>query len=131
MKKKDLTECARANRKAPTKSEQILWKLLRCKQLCNIRIRRQYVIEPFIVDFACVQHKLIVEIDGGYHENTEQIDARRQRHLEDLGWTVVRFTNEEIEEQPEAVLSSLAKAMKITMSFTKQKYKPSGKMKPR
>jgi adenine-specific DNA-methyltransferase len=63
-----LTAKARALREAQTQAESLLWNVLRARRLCGLKFRRQFPIAPFIVDFACVARKLVVEIDGGYHD---------------------------------------------------------------
>jgi very-short-patch-repair endonuclease len=62
-------ERARSLRKTQTVSERLLWSVLRARQLCGLQFRRQHLIEPWIVDFACPQQMLVVEIDGGYDDN--------------------------------------------------------------
>ena len=59
---------ARLLRENATQSESLLWQLLRRKQLCGLKFRRQHPIGPFFADFACVSRKLVIEIDGGYHD---------------------------------------------------------------
>src|SRR5262245_8909613 len=99
----DNTTRARSLRKTQTISEGLLWSVLRAKQLCGLRFRRQHPIEPWIVDIACPQRMLVVEIDGSYHDNIVEEDLQRQKHLEALGWKVIRFTDKEVEEDSEAV----------------------------
>ena len=69
---------ARDRRKNATRSEGLLWSILRGKQLCGLKFRREHPIEPWIVDFACVSKHLVIEIDGGYHDATIENDLRRQ-----------------------------------------------------
>ena len=85
----DDTTRTRSLRKSQTTSEGLLWSVLRAKQLCGLKFRRQHRIEPWIVDFACPQKMLVVEIDGGYHDNVVDDDLKRQKHLEALGWKVI------------------------------------------
>ena len=66
------TSRARALRKTQTRSEGLLWSVLRAKQLCGLKFRRQYPIETWIVDFACPEKMLIVEVDGGYHDHVRK-----------------------------------------------------------
>lgn len=90
-------ELAKEMRKGHTEAEAELWKLLRDSQTGS-KFRRQHPIDRYIVDFICLQEKLIVEVDGGYHENEEQkkYDDERTRVLNEIGFEVIRFTNEEI-----------------------------------
>lgn len=94
-------EHARHNRKKSTESEKQLWELLRNKQI-GCKFRRQHPIENFIVDFACIEKRLIIEVDGGYHNNEEQkqYDTYRSLMLHQKGFYVLRFTNEEVLNNP-------------------------------
>ena len=105
-----LKQFATEHRKKPTEAESILWNCLKGKFL-GAHFRRQHVIGPFIADFACLQHKLIIEIDGGYHQSSEQqvSDEQRTEWLESKGFYVVRFTNEEVIGNTEAVLNKIKK----------------------
>ena len=92
-----LKEFAQHQRKYPTEAESVLWSLLRQKSL-NEKFRRQHVIGNYIADFVCLHKKLIIEIDGGYHLKEGQVikDTQRTEWLENLGYQVIRFTNEEV-----------------------------------
>ena len=92
------TERARSLREKQTRSEGLLWSILRARQLCGLKFRRQHPIGPWITDFACREKMLVVEIDGGYHDETVEEDLTRQKYLESLGWTVIRFTAEDVEQ---------------------------------
>ncbi|MBD2194059.1 endonuclease domain-containing protein [Calothrix anomala FACHB-343] len=83
-------------RREPTLAEKKLWQKLRSKQLLGFKFRRQHVIDRFIVDFYCQQAHLIIEVDGGIHEYTQQEDAIRQEFLESLGLKVMRLKNEDV-----------------------------------
>ena len=104
---------ARGLRTNQTKAEAKLWRLLRARQLSSIKFRRQLPIGPYIVDFACLQHRLVIEIDGGQHADNLK-DLARTKYLEDQRWRVIRFWNNEIIENKEgvlfAILSELGKA---------------------
>lgn len=80
------------------KAEVLLWEQLRRKQLGGFTFRRQHPIRPFIVDFACMAEKLVIEIDGESHtcEDAEIRDAKRTEYLEAQGWSLLRFWNEDI-----------------------------------
>ncbi|HJY63471.1 MAG TPA: leucine--tRNA ligase [Ignavibacteria bacterium] len=90
-----LKENARKNRKNPTDAEAVIWELLRDKRT-GFKFRRQHAIDDFIVDFVCIDKKLVVEIDGGIHENQKEQDALRTSVLKDKGFRVIRFTNDEV-----------------------------------
>ena len=100
-----ILENARTNRKNSTEAEKLLWLRLRSNAL-GIKFRRQYPIEDFIADFASVHSKIIIETDGGYHKNIEQIeyDEARDHRLKQLGFDVIRFTNEEVLNNIDTVL---------------------------
>jgi len=90
-------ELAKEMRKNHTEAERQLWEQLRNEKL-GVKFRRQHPIEAYIVDFICLQERLIVEVDGGYHENEEQrlYDENRTKVLNEIGFEVIRFRNEEV-----------------------------------
>ena len=94
---KTLKGYSRANRKAPTEAENLLWQELRGQKL-GAKFRRQHAIDGFIVDFVCLAVKLIVEVDGDIHQETTQAeyDAGRTYELQELGYTLLRFSNGQI-----------------------------------
>jgi leucyl-tRNA synthetase len=120
---------AQSLRKTQTISEGLLWSVLRANQLCGLKFRRQHPIEPWIVDFACPQKKLVVEIDGGYHNNVVENDLKRQKHLEELGWKVIRFTDKEVEEDAEVVARAIASELNLPYQFKPRKASGSGMKK--
>ena len=74
-----------------------------------MRFRRQHIIGDYIVDFICLKQKLIIEIDGGYHQETTQQteDKTRQNWLESMGYKILRFTNEDIFHDIESVITTI------------------------
>ena len=86
---------ARENRKEPTHAEKLVWNFVRNKQL-GVRIRRQHAIADFVVDFVCLEKKLVIEIDGESHVGNEEYDAWRTSILNELGFSIIRFTDEEV-----------------------------------
>jgi very-short-patch-repair endonuclease len=92
-----LKEFAKANRREMTESERVLWEALR-KLNCGYHFRRQHSIGDYITDFICLKRKLVIEVDGGYHNEPmqQQDDQMRTDFLESIGYTVIRFKNEEI-----------------------------------
>ena len=92
-----LKRYADENRKNPTEAEAVLWDVLKGNGL-DVKFRRQHIIEDFIVDFYCNEKKLTIELDGGYHNVPEQMksDAERSARLKELGYTEIRFTNEQV-----------------------------------
>uniref|UniRef100_UPI00404B7648 leucine--tRNA ligase n=1 Tax=Flavobacterium sp. TaxID=239 RepID=UPI00404B7648 len=99
---------AKEHRKNPTEAEKILWNSLRNKNLGE-KFRQQHLIDNYIVDFACLSKKLVIEVDGGYHNTQEQklLDNDRTIILESKGYKVIRFTNEEIIGNLENVLTEI------------------------
>lgn len=103
----DLTNLARSLRKNQTDAEQIIWLQLRAKRFLNYKFRRQFPIEPYIVDFICLDLKLIVELDGSQHIAQQTADLERTDFLNNRGFKVIRFWNNDVFNNLEAVLESL------------------------
>jgi very-short-patch-repair endonuclease len=101
---------ARNLRKNATDAEQHLWWSLRRQQLDGLRFRRQTPIGPYIVDFFCPGAKLIVELDGGQHSQRTDYDYDRTRWLEQRGYRVLRFWNNEALANTEGVLDEIRQA---------------------
>jgi very-short-patch-repair endonuclease len=79
-----------------TPAEAALWLALRDRQLSGLKFRRQHALGPFVVDFCCVSCRLIIELDGAIHDRQVEQDRARTEYLEQLGYRVVRFRNEEM-----------------------------------
>jgi leucyl-tRNA synthetase len=96
----NMVAIARSLRKEATLAEDILWQAVRDRQVDNYKIRRQHPIENYIVDFVCIETKLIIEVDGEYHNMPDQIklDAQRTADLDFMGYSLIRFTNKQVEE---------------------------------
>ena len=107
----NLTNKARSLRKNKTDVEQLVWKHLRNRQLYNYKFRRQFPIEPYIADFACLELKLIIELDGGQHANRINYDEQRSLFLEKRGFKVIRFWNNDVIENTEGVLEAIRLAV--------------------
>ena len=101
------SENARAMRQAATEAEKRLWSILRRRQIDGCRFRRQVPIDPYIADFVCFSHRLIIEVDGGQHARQSERDRRRTRWLEGQGFRVLRFWNNEVLENPEGVRAKI------------------------
>jgi len=97
---------ARHNRKNMPAAEIILWEAIRRKQL-GVSFRRQHPVKPYIVDFACISKKLIIELDGNSHIGNESYDEERTKYLEAKEWQVLRFWNYEIYEQLDEVIEQI------------------------
>ena len=115
-----LKERAEEMRKNPTEAERVLWEALRANGL-DVKFRQQHIIEDFIVDFYCNKYKVTIEVDGGYHNPDDQTisDKQRTARLNELGYTELRFTNEE-------VLCDLDKVLKTIKTFCSGTPSPSG-----
>jgi very-short-patch-repair endonuclease len=89
---------ARLMRHVMTDAELKLWNELRAHRLMGLSFRRQFPIAGYIVDFACPSKRLVVEVDGSQHAEGRQlaVDEERRRRLEQDGWTVLRFWNDDI-----------------------------------
>src|ERR1017187_5446147 len=111
-----LKKIAREHRKAPTLSEAQLWHELRNRKLSDLKFRRQHPSPPFIVDFFCAEHGLIIEVDGNVHESAEvrRADESRQNKLEMMGHRVIRFTVDEVMFQMDSVLNNIISACENT-----------------
>jgi very-short-patch-repair endonuclease len=86
----------------PTPAERRLWSMLRDRRMPDVKFRRQHVISSYIVDFACIERSLIVEVDGGQHAESIS-DRRRDAYLRGLGFRVLRFWNNEVLENSAGV----------------------------
>ena len=114
-----LKENAKSMRLEPTEAEDLLWQNLRGLKL-GVKFRRQQPVDIFIPDFVCTQKKLIIEVDGEYHNGKEQIelDVERTRILETIGYKVLRFTNEEVLTNVSSVLERIRTEIKNRDIFT-------------
>ena len=106
---KNKTILARNLRKNSTIQERRLWNLLKNRQFHNLKFKRQQPIGDYIVDFICKEAKIIIEIDGGQHNEPENIeyDKTRTEYLNTLGYKVIRLWNNEIYENIEGVVLRL------------------------
>jgi very-short-patch-repair endonuclease len=100
-------EKARALRRNMTAAERLLWERLRANRLHGCHFRRQHIIHGFIVDFYCHAAALIVEVDGDVHENTKAYDRERGLVLSSKGLLTLRFTNDDVLNQTERVLTKI------------------------
>lgn len=107
----ELIAIARNLRCNMTLSERMLWNILRRKQLNGYRFRRQHPIAYFVADFLCFKPRLIIELDGEVHNKPEQRerDENRTVALEELGFKVIRFKNEEVYNNPTHVIKTILK----------------------
>jgi len=101
------TSRARALRRRETDAERLLWRHLRNRHLGGWKFRRQHPIGRFFADFACAERRLVVEVDGGQHAEGADPDGRRTRALEGLGWTMLRYWDDEVLTQTDRVLEDI------------------------
>src|SRR5215467_677757 len=104
-----LYEYAKSMRKDPTKAEEILWQNLRNRKLGGLKFRRQHPLDKFIPDFYCHEKKLVVEIDGSFHDSMHQreSDDGRTYDLNELGIKLNRFSNDEVLQNLKKVLATI------------------------
>jgi very-short-patch-repair endonuclease len=102
-----LEERARLMRCSPTRSEEWLWRRLSGSKT-GFGFRRQLVIGEHIVDFACTKVRLVIEVDGRYHEERARHDGARDRGLNEMGWRVVRVPEHEVFADLDAVVAAIA-----------------------
>jgi very-short-patch-repair endonuclease len=100
---KPRTHRARDLRQTATSPEHKLWSILRNRQLGGFKFRRQVPIDRYFADFACLDARLIVELDGSQHQDRAEYDAARTSTLQALGWRVLRFHNGEVIESAAGV----------------------------
>jgi very-short-patch-repair endonuclease len=101
-------ERSRALRRDPTDAERKLWSALRRKSLAGARFRRQHPIGDFFADFCCIEHKLVIEVDGGQHADTQTYDERRTSFLAAQGFRVLRFWNSDVLTNLDGVIEAIS-----------------------
>jgi very-short-patch-repair endonuclease len=94
MARKATINQARALRRSTPATERYLWTILRDRKLADLKFRRQFPLGPYVLDFVCLYHRLVVEADGPFHD--PEHDAKRDAFLSAKGFRVLRFTNGEI-----------------------------------
>lgn len=104
---------ARALRQSATDAEQVLWRHLRNRQLAGAKFRRQHPLGPYVLDFVCLEHGLVVELDGGQHAKAPQQlrDQQRTAWLQQEGLRVLRFWNHDVLQQTNEVLAQVLQAL--------------------
>ncbi|GAB4092427.1 endonuclease domain-containing protein [Flaviaesturariibacter terrae] len=109
-----LKKLAEEMRAVPTHAEMLLWNCVRGKKLDGHKFRRQHIIGRYIADIVCLRKRLLIEIDGLVHQLPDNIqsDKERQEALEAMGFTVIRFSNKEVETRLEQVLIRLRETLR-------------------
>ena len=105
---------ARTLRANQTQMEKIIWQKLRARRFHNLKFRRQVAIGPYIVDFYCADHKLVIEVDGGIHVLQQTYDRDREIYLCKCGYKVIRITNRFIREWTVETLEKIWRAVGIS-----------------
>ncbi|MBL5912036.1 endonuclease domain-containing protein [Enterobacter asburiae] len=104
---------AKQLRRELTKEERRLWYLLRSRRFENHKFRRQHPVGNYILDFACCAARLAVELDGGQHDEEQKYDRQRTCWLNEKGWHVIRFWNNELWDNEEAVLEKILETLQM------------------
>jgi very-short-patch-repair endonuclease len=107
------TRLARSFRKNASPAERRLWAVVRAGRLEGFKFRRQVPIDRYIVDFVCMDAKLVVELDGPSHQTRTEEDAARTAVLERKGYVVLRFDNTQVLENADGVALTLLKALSL------------------
>src|ERR1700743_3622365 len=95
-------------RKTSPLAERILWNALRdLKEQTGLKFRWQHPLQPYIADFVCAQSRLIIEIDGPSHDTRQIYDAKRESDLRNRGWEILRFTNEDVQDNLNGVVQMI------------------------
>lgn len=110
-----LHRTARRLRRALTPEEQRLWRLLRDRRFSRYKFRRQHPLCGYVVDFACCEAHLVIELDGGQHDLSQDADRRRTARLNQHGWQVLRFWNNELWRNEEGVLMRILEVLQMRL----------------
>jgi very-short-patch-repair endonuclease len=101
------TKRARTLRAESTEVERKLWAALRGRRLSGVKFRRQVPIDRYFADFACIEAKIVVELDGGQHNDQSDYDEERSKLLEACGWRVIRFWNSDVVDNADGVADTI------------------------
>ena len=104
---------ARQLRRDSTVAEKAMWSLLRDRRLYQYKFRRQHVIHPYIVDFVCLQKRLIIELDGEHHKDQVVYDEERSLFLTQKGYKILRFWNQTIFSKDEEIITAIISALHV------------------
>ncbi len=107
------TEKCRRLRRELTFPERRLWSALRSRRAAKLKMRRQYPIGPYVADFVCLAHQLVIELDGDSHVGRADYDRQRQAHLESTGFRVLRVGNDDVLKDVDAVVKAVLQACGI------------------
>lgn len=120
--KPEIFELARALRKNMTEAEKVLWKKINNRQLYGVHFRRQHPVNKFIADFYSNKAKLVIETDGGIHSITEhkEYDEGRDYFMNELGLTVLRFTNDEVIYETDTVVETIKETIRKNLKLVQE-----------
>ena len=121
-----LKEFSKENRKNQTEAETIIWNQVRDSKLGH-KVRRQHAIGVFIADFVCLDKRLVIEVDGDYHNQTKEYDQARTEFLNSEGFSVIRFTNNEVLNNLQDVISSIKTSFDNAPSIARTSPSPAEK----
>jgi very-short-patch-repair endonuclease len=116
MSERTLLSNARTLRSQQTEAEQLLWYHLRAHRFLGLKFKRQKPMGRYIVDFVCLEQRLIIEIDGGQHAEQVDYDRRRDAWLRSHGFNVLRFWNSEVIQQLDEVLEQIRCTLVVSPS---------------
>ncbi len=116
MESRRSTAIARRLRSTSTDVERALWERLRARRLKGLKFRRQFPLSGYVADFVCIEAKLIIELDGGQHAERLAQDAHRTSVLEKSGFRVLRFWDNDVLKELEAVLDEILRAVEVPTS---------------
>lgn len=102
---------ARRLRKRMTPAESVLWQAIRGRKCAGAKFRRQVPVAWYVVDFLCREYSVIIEIDGGIHKEQLQYDAEREQDLQERGFHILRFSNEQVLHNLPSVLSTISSSL--------------------
>jgi very-short-patch-repair endonuclease len=109
MDRKATIKRAQRLRRNPSATERLLWERLRQRRLEGLKFRRQMPLGPYVLDFVCLRHRLVIEADGPFHDPVR--DAERDAWLAAKGFRVLRFSNQEIQGSPDLVAGRILAAL--------------------
>jgi very-short-patch-repair endonuclease len=105
---------ARQLRRNPTDAERLLWRKLRFWQVDGLKFRRQQPLGPYIVDFVCLEKRLVIEVDGGQHAEDANYDNNRDACLQEQGFIVLKFWNNDVLKNTDGVMDVIVEKLKCT-----------------
>ena len=109
-----MTQISRARklRKQSTDAERLLWSKLRDRRMMDCKFRRQFPVGRYVVDFVCREHGLIIELDGGLHQDQQEYDATRTEWLQSRGYEVLRYWDNDVLTEVDSVLESIGEVLR-------------------